>query len=130
MVVLQPRRVELVVARGAAEVPDVRLAVAGEERVARELVARPLADYGARGVADVVLVEREQRAEAGVRQRRARSREAVVVQATEIDALFEINLRAPRRLKRPVPAMLRINIVRARAALLFRHPASSRADSI
>ena len=114
VILVQPRRVELVVARGAAEVPDVRIAGAGEERVARELVARPFADHRARGVADVVLVEGEQRAEAGVRERGARAREAIVVQAAEIDALLEIHLRAARRLQRPVPAVLRIDVVRTR----------------
>src|SRR5678815_4904131 len=56
MVFPQPGRVELVVPRRAAEVPDVGLAGAGEERVARQLVARPLADHRAGGVADVVPV--------------------------------------------------------------------------
>src|SRR5256885_859017 len=51
----EPRRIELVVLRRAAEVPDVGIAVAGEERIARELIARPFADHGARRVADVVL---------------------------------------------------------------------------
>src|SRR5688572_25373458 len=98
MILVQPRGVELMVPRRAAEIPDVRIARAGEQRIARELVARPLADHGAGGVADVVLVEGEQRAEARVRERGTRAREAVVVQAAEIDALLEINLRASRRL--------------------------------
>ena len=107
----QPRRVEPVVLRRRAEVPDVRVAVAGEQRVARELVARPLADDGARGVADVVLVEAEQRAEPRARQRRARAREPVVVQAAEVDALLEIDLRVARRLQRPVPPVMRVDVV-------------------
>ena len=75
MIVMQPRRVQLVVPRRGAEVPDVRIAVAGQQRVARELVARPLADHGAGRVADVVLVEAQQRAEARVaRARRACAR--------------------------------------------------------
>src|SRR5512145_160628 len=131
MVLAQPRRVELVMARGAAEIPDVRLAVASEERVARELVARPLADHGARGVANVVLVERKERAKPGMRECGAHAREAVVVQTAEIDALLEIDLRAPGRLQRPVPAVLRIDVVgtdvrRPVVFLSFRHPASSR----
>src|SRR5258706_2002119 len=100
MIVLQPRRIQLVMPRGAAEVPDVRLAGAGKERVARQLVARPLADHGAGGVADVVLVEGEQRAQAGLRERGARARKAVVMQPPEIDSLLEVDLRAPRRLQR------------------------------
>src|SRR6185503_18185668 len=99
------------------------------ERIARELVARPLADHGARGIADVVLVEREQRAEARVRERGARAREAVLMQAAEIDALLEIHLRAAGRLERAIPAMLGIDVVRTSVVLLFRHPASSREDS-
>jgi hypothetical protein len=76
-----------------------------------------------------VLIEREQRAEAGVRERGAHAGEAVVVQAAKIDALLEVNLRAAGRLQRPVPAMLGIDVVGARAPVLFRHPASSRDDS-
>src|SRR3954469_558722 len=112
MVLVQPGRVELVMARGAAEVPDVRIAIAGQERIARQLIARPLADHRAGGVADVVLVERKQRTEAGPCERRASAREAIVVQAPEIDALLEIDLRAPGGLQRPIPAMLRIDAVR------------------
>ncbi len=48
-----------VVLGGRAEVPDVRIAAAGQERVAGHLVARPLADVGARDVADVVEVEEQ-----------------------------------------------------------------------
>ena len=104
MVVVQPRRVQPVVLRRRAEVPDVRIAVAGEQRVARQLVARPLADHGAGRVADVVLVEAQQRAQPGVGERRARAREPVVVQPAEVDALLEVDLRVARRLQRPVPA--------------------------
>ena len=43
------------------EVPDVRLAAAGQQRVAGHLVARPLPDVGARDVADVVEVEEQDR---------------------------------------------------------------------
>ncbi len=99
--------------RRRAEVPDVRVAVAGEQRVARELVARPLADHRAGGVADVVLVEAQQRAQARVGERGARAREAVVVQPPEIDPLLEIDLRVARRLQRPVPVVVRIDVVRA-----------------
>src|SRR6185436_3828325 len=124
MVLAQPRRIELVVTRGAAEIPYVGIAIAGEERVARELVARPFADHRARGVADVVLVEREQAAEAGLRERRTHARESVVVQPPEVDALLEVHLRAPGCLQRAIPAMLRIDFV-----WLVGHPASSRGDS-
>jgi hypothetical protein len=81
-----------------------------------------------------VLVEAEQRAQAGLRERRARSVEAVVVQASKVDPLLEIDLRAPGRLERAVPAVLRVDVVRtddARLApLLLRHLHSSCRNSI
>ena len=57
------RRIEPMVARGRAEVPHPRLAVAGQKTPARELVARPLADDRSGQIADVVLVENEDGAE-------------------------------------------------------------------
>src|SRR2546426_7845595 len=96
----------------AAEIPDVRIAVAREERVARELVARPLADHGARGVADVVLVEGQQRAEAGSGERGAHAREAIIVQPPEIDALLEVDLGVARSVQRTLPVVVRIDVVR------------------
>ena len=71
---LEPRGVEAVMLRGRAEVPDVRLAAAGEQHVAGHLVARPLADLGAADVADVVVVEEQQRAELGGLEGRSRAR--------------------------------------------------------
>src|SRR5215510_166124 len=62
-------RVEPMVTRGRAEIPYPRLAVAGQQAPARELVARPLPDDGAGEIADVVLVEDEDRAEPRPRQR-------------------------------------------------------------
>ena len=56
-------------ARGRAEVPEDRVAVAAEQDEAGVLVPRPLADVRARDVADVVRVEEEQRAEIGRGQR-------------------------------------------------------------
>ena len=113
VIVVQPRRVQSMMLRRRAEVPDVRIAVAGEQRIARQLVARPFADHRARRVADVVLVEAQQRAEPGCGERGARAREPVVVQAAEVDALLEVDLRVARRLQRPVPAVMRIDVVRA-----------------
>src|SRR5258708_12813012 len=117
---------------GAAEVPDVRIAVAGQKRIARELVARPLADHGAGGVTDVVLVERKQRSQARLGERGARARKTVVVQPPQIDALLEVDLAASRRLPPPVPAVLRVDVVRAHDARLrtpafLCHAASCRA---
>ena len=77
MIVVEPRRVELVVLRGRAEVPDVRIAVTADQRIAQQLVARPLADHRAGRVADVVLVERKQRAEPRARERLAHARDAI-----------------------------------------------------
>ena len=71
-----------------------------------------------------MLVEGQQRAEAGVRERRARAREAIVVQPAEIDALLEVHLRVAGRLQRPVPAVLRVDVVRGRLfrlRFIFRH---------
>src|SRR6267143_5884789 len=126
VVLMQPRRMQLVVARRAAEVPDVGIARAGEERIARELVPRPLANHGAGGVADVVLIEAKQRPEARMRERGAHAPEAIVVQPAEIDAFLEIDLRTARRLQRPIPAMVRIDVVRTnllglRRPRLLRH---------
>src|SRR6185295_15684229 len=126
----EPGRVELVMPRRTAEIPDVGIAVSGEQRIARQLVARPLADYGAGRIADIVLVERKQRAQSRLRQGRAYPREAVFVQSAEVDALLEIDLRAPRRLQRTVPAVLRVDVVRThdlrlRPPRALRHSASS-----
>ena len=111
VVLAQPRRVEAVVLGGRAEVPDVRVAVAGEERIARELVARPFADHRARRVADVVLVEAEQRAEARAGERLARARQPVVVQAAEVDALLEVDLHVAGSLQRPRPVVVRVDVL-------------------
>src|SRR5206468_2352963 len=100
-----PRRVEPVMARRRAEVPHPRLAVAGEERPPRELVARPLADDGRRHVANVVLVEQEQRAESGSRERLPHATQAIAVQPPEVHALFEVDLHVAGRLERTVPAV-------------------------
>src|SRR5206468_11373476 len=61
--------------------------------------------------ADVVLVEGKERAEPGARQRGARAREPIIVQPAEIDPFLEIDLGMPRRLQRPVPAVMRIDVV-------------------
>ena len=72
----QPRAVQAMVLGGRAEVPDVRIAAAGQERVAGHLVARPLADVGARDVADVVEVEEQDGAEVGRLERGPGARRA------------------------------------------------------
>jgi hypothetical protein len=44
MIVREPRRMQTVMLGCRTEIPDVRVAVAGQERIAGQLVARPLAD--------------------------------------------------------------------------------------
>ena len=125
MVVVQPGRVQPVVFRRRAEIPDIRVAVAGEKCVAGELVARPFADHGAGDVANVVLVEAEQRAESRVSQRRARACKPVVVEPAEIDPFLAVDLGVTRRLQRPVPAVVWIDVIRANdsglAGFFLRH---------
>ncbi len=62
-------------------------------------------------IADVVLVEDEERAQSGPRQRLARAPEPIGVQSAEIHALLEIHLHVTRGLERAVPAMTRVHIV-------------------
>src|SRR5436853_1624014 len=92
-----------------AEVPHPGLPVAGEERPARQLVACPFADHGARDVADVVLVEEEQAPQTRAAQRLAHAAEAVGVEAPEVHALLEVDLHVAGGLERPVPAMARVD---------------------
>ena len=47
----------------------------------------------------------------GIRERGAGAREPIVVQPAEIDPFLEIDLRVARRLQRPVPAVVRIDVV-------------------
>src|SRR5260370_12646269 len=95
------------VAGGWAEVPDPGLAVAGEQAPAGQLVARPLPDDGARDVADVVLVEEQERAESRLRERAAGAAEAVAVEAAEVHALLEVHLGVTWGLAGAVPPVLR-----------------------
>ncbi len=109
----QPVAVEAMVDRGRAEIPHDRLAVAGQQREAAELVALPFADLGAGDVADVVDVEEEQRATGRRFQRRAGTRQTVVAQAIEIDPALEIDRHMAVRRNRPVPAPVRIEMLGA-----------------
>ena len=87
----QPRAVQPVVLGGRAEVPQVRLAAARQQRVAGHLVAGPLADVGARDVADVVEVEEQQRAEVRCRERAFGPLEAVRPQPVGVDPLLPVD---------------------------------------
>ena len=88
----QPRAVQAVVLGRRAEVPDVRVAAAGQQRVARHLVARPLADVGARRVADVVEVEQQDGAEVGGRERRPGATEPVRPHPLDVPALLPVDV--------------------------------------
>ena len=88
----QPRAVQPVVLGGRAEVPDVRVAAAGQQRVAGHLVARPLADVGARDVADVVEVEQQDGADVRRLERGPGARQPVRPQALDVPALLPVDV--------------------------------------
>ena len=117
---LEPGRVELVVHGGRAEIPQDRLAVAREQRPARELVALPFADLGRGDVADVVDVEDQQRAEVGLLQRLLHAREPVAVQPPVIDALLEIDAHDAERRQRAAPVVARVDVLGADCVRLAR----------
>src|SRR5918992_1340697 len=71
-------------------------AAARQQREARHLVARPLADVGAGDVADVVEVEEQQRAEFGGGQRLAGAAEAVGAQPLRVDPLLPVDVHQTR----------------------------------
>ncbi len=79
------------VLRRRAEVPEHRVALARKQHAPRALVARPLADVRARDVADVVLVEEENRAQLGVAQRRPRLLQPLAPEPGEVDPLLPID---------------------------------------
>ena len=93
----QPRAVEPVVLGGRAEVPDVRIAAARQQGVAGHLVARPLADVGARDVADVVEVEQQDRADLRRRERLAGASQPVGAQSVDVPALLPVDVHRTRR---------------------------------
>ncbi len=61
----QPGAAQSMMLGSRAEVPEVRLAAPRQQGVAGHLVASPLADVGARDIADVVEVEQQHRADVG-----------------------------------------------------------------
>src|SRR4029078_10481758 len=67
------------------------IAVAGKQDAARALVARPFANVRARDVANVVLVEQQQRADVRGAQRCPGLLEAVGAEAREVDALLPVD---------------------------------------
>src|SRR5690349_22811995 len=94
-----------------AEVPDPGITCSGQQAISDQLVTGPLANDGARNVSDIVLIETQHRTETGFRQRLAGAREAISMQALEIDTFFKIHLSGSRCLQRPVPAVSRLEIV-------------------
>ena len=86
-----PRRIEPMVLRRRAEVPEHGIALAREQHAPRALVPRPLADVRARDVADVVLVEEENGAELGVPQRRPRLLQSLAPEPGEVDPLLPVD---------------------------------------
>jgi hypothetical protein len=89
--VTQPRVVELVMARGGAEVPHDRLVVLRQQAEAVELVRSPGADVGRRDVADVGHVEAQQRSELRLGQQRLDPGQALLAQAVEAHALLPVH---------------------------------------
>ena len=110
---LEPGRVELVMHGRRAEIPQDRIAGAGEQRPARELVALPFADLGRGEVADVVDVEDQERAELGFFQRLPDAAEPVAVQAPVIDPLLEIDRHGAERRQRAAPIVARVDVLGA-----------------
>ena len=90
----EPRRVQLVVASGGAEVPEDGIGVAGEQDEARVLVTRPLADMRARDVADVVGIKEEEGAEVRLGQRLPDALEALPPQPRKVDPLLPVDRHA------------------------------------
>jgi len=87
----EPRRVQLVMPGGRAEIPEDRIVAPHEQHPAGVLVAGPLPDVGARHVADVVRVEEQQRSEIGRREHLLRTREPVGAQPCEVDPLLPVD---------------------------------------
>ena len=77
--------------RGRAEVPEHRLAAAGQHREPDQLVHRPGADVGGGQVADVGEVEGEQGAEVGGLQRGPEPGQPFGAQPVEVDALLPVD---------------------------------------
>jgi hypothetical protein len=114
----QPRRIELVMDRRRAEVPQDRILAADEQRPARKLVAGPFADLGRGDVADVVVVKQQQRAKIGLLQRGVRAGEPVALQPAVIDALLEIDAHGAEHRQVAPPVVARVDVLRCDLARL------------
>src|SRR5262249_23857608 len=105
MILTQPWAINPVMPRGGTEVPNPRLAVAGDQAIPDQLVSCPLVNDGAGDITNIVLIEAQHRSKAGFGQRLARACNPIAMQALEVDSLFKVHLRRARRLQRPIPAM-------------------------
>src|SRR5438046_4551029 len=110
MVVMEPRRMQPMMLRRRTEVPDVRIAVTGQQRVTRQLVTRPFADHRTRDVTNVVLIEAQQRAKPGMCKRGACARKSVIVKPPNVAPLLAVNWRVAGRLPPSIRAVLRVHI--------------------
>jgi hypothetical protein len=88
----QPRAVQAMVLRRRAEVPDVGIAAARQQRVSRHLVARPFPDMGARDIPDVVEVEEQDGPDVRRLQGRAGTPKPVASKALYVPALFPVHV--------------------------------------
>jgi len=86
-----PLRVDLVVLDRRPEVPQDRVLVAGEQRVADHLVAERATDPGLGRVADVVEVEEQESPALAALQRLAGPAEAVAAEPVEVDPLLVVH---------------------------------------
>src|ERR1700722_13829326 len=100
---LQPWRINTVMGGGRTEIPQMRLAVAAQHREAAEFIARPLADCRRSYVADIVVVEAQQRAERGIANRLPGASQRIAGRPPKIDALLEVDIHDPMRVEaRPI----------------------------
>ncbi len=110
---LEPRRIEPVMHRRRAEIPQDRIAAAHQQRPARQLIARPLADLGRGDVADIVVVEQNQRAEVGGFERGLGAGEPVAMHAPVVDALLEVDAHGAEHRQMAAPIEARIDVLGA-----------------
>ena len=99
-VVVEPRVVQLVVPGGRAEVPDDRLAAAGQQREPDQLVHRPGADVGGGHVADVGEVEGQQGTELGSIEVLSEALQPIGAEPVEVDPLLPVDCVRPVRADR------------------------------
>src|SRR6185312_20906 len=107
---LEPGRIELVMDRGRAKVPKDWITAPCEQDPARKLVARPFTDLGRGDVADVVVVEQQQRAKVGGFERGLRTAEAIAVHAAVVDTFLKIDAHSAKHGQVPAPVVARVDV--------------------